>query len=303
MLATSPYRLKKKGKDEEREGMLIRVEGEEAWGYADCHPWHEHGEPSLDMLRQMLSIGREHHLLSQAITFARLDAEARGNKVSLFQGLTVPKSHLLIEIDKVESSLDEIVALGVTLIKLKLIGHESVQLKALAASLQQRGIRLRLDFNSHLTPHEADLFLEKIKGVLSLVDLIEDVCPYDKTAWEMLSKKYGVTLAVDFEAPDEPHHFPIIYKPCSRPPKNTLIAKRVIVTSSLGHPVGQLMAAYAAATMPNAEKEHAGLLSHLVYEENTFSRRLKIEGGRLVPPQGTGFGYDDLLEALPWQTL
>jgi hypothetical protein len=60
-----------------------------------------------------------------------------------------------------------------------------------------------------------------------------------------------------------------------------------------------LNAALIAAIFPG---EIHGILSHHVFEPNTFSERLQQQGAVLVPPQGTGIGYDDLLETLDWKS-
>jgi O-succinylbenzoate synthase len=77
--------------------------------------------------------------------------------------------------------------------------------------------------------------------------------------------------------------------------------RELVVTSYMDHPVGQLFAAYVAATTKTSDR--CGLLTHLVYEPNAFSERLRIDGMRLVPPGGNGIGFDDLLENLAWRKL
>jgi len=77
---------------------------------------------------------------------------------------------------------------------------------------------------------------------------------------------------------------------------------RVVVTSYLDHPIGQLGAAYAASVSKCLEP--CGLLSHTAYKKNPFSERFQIVNERLVPDQsGTGIGYDDLLENMNWKRL
>jgi len=34
-----------------------------------------------------------------------------------------------------------------------------------------------------------------------------------------------------------------------------------------------------------------------------FIERIEADGARLLPPRGTGIGFDDLLERLPWKSL
>jgi O-succinylbenzoate synthase len=81
---------------------------------------------------------------------------------------------------------------------------------------------------------------------------------------------------------------------------------RLVVTSYLDHPVGQLGAAFEAARLlgePGAALEVCGLVSHLSYRQNEFSAHLKVNDARLIPPLGAGIGFDDLLAAQDWWEL
>ena len=70
----------------------------------------------------------------------------------------------------------------------------------------------------------------------------------------------------------------------------------IIITSYMDHPIGQLHAAYVAAThTPNVT---CGLVTHVLFEPDAFIERMRIDDARLVPPD-----FTDLLEALPWKRL
>jgi O-succinylbenzoate synthase len=69
----------------------------------------------------------------------------------------------------------------------------------------------------------------------------------------------------------------------------------------MDHPVGQFGAAYVAASHESAAR--CGLMTHVLYEPDAFIDRIERDGARLLPPRGTGIGFDDLLEGLPWKTL
>jgi O-succinylbenzoate synthase len=69
----------------------------------------------------------------------------------------------------------------------------------------------------------------------------------------------------------------------------------------MDHPVGQFFAAYVAATHDVSAR--CGLMTHVLYESDPFIERMERDGARLLPPRGTGIGFDDLLEALPWKPL
>jgi len=46
-----------------------------------------------------------------------------------------------------------------------------------------------------------------------------------------------------------------------------------------------------------------GLMTHVLYEPDAFFERVERDGARLLPPRGTGLGFDDLLERLPWTSI
>ena len=58
---------------------------------------------------------------------------------------------------------------------------------------------------------------------------------------------------------------------------------------------------YVAATHDVSAR--CGLFTHVLYEPNEFIECIEADGARLLPPKGTGIGFDDLLERLPWQRL
>ena len=81
-----------------------------------------------------------------------------------------------------------------------------------------------------------------------------------------------------------------------------------VFTSNMDHPLGQCWAAYNAAKFytgkPESEIPLCGLVTHHVYRPNPFSERMGMDITPEFPvPGGTGLGFDDLLEALPWKTL
>ncbi|MGZ8789795.1 MAG: hypothetical protein ACXW4P_16385 [Thermoanaerobaculia bacterium] len=73
------------------------------------------------------------------------------------------------------------------------------------------------------------------------------------------------------------------------------------MTSYMDHAVGQFFAAYVAAT--HDVNPRCGLMTHVLYEPDAFFERIERDGARLLPPRGTGIGFDDLLERLPWKSI
>ena len=256
--------------DGPRRGALLRV-GD---GFADVHPWPELGDAPLDEQLAMLARGETTPLTRASLQFAALDAAARHDNRSLFEGLTIPRSHWP-GADPPD---------GFDTVKLKSIDHIPDH------------VRLRIDFNAMLTPDE----FVRIAAMLprERIDFIEDPCPYDAATWRDLRERAGLRLALDRGIGTEDVDV-IVVKPAVQQIPDT--DAEVIVTSYMDHPLGQLCAAYAAANAGITAT--CGLVTHVLYEPDDFIERIQIDGARLVPPSGNGLGFDDLLERLPWRSL
>ena len=85
-----------------REGFLIKfIFPDGSCGYSDCHPWVEFGDASLPEQFQILKSFLDGSntlspILWRSYRFALLDAEARANKTSLFDGYKSPQSHFIV---------------------------------------------------------------------------------------------------------------------------------------------------------------------------------------------------------------
>lgn len=251
-----------------RRGALLRVDG----GYADVHPWPELGDAPLDEQLGLLAQGATTPLTAASLHLASLDRDARRRGVSLFEGLTIPRSHWpgndppdAFDTVKVKDTRD-----------------------------LPPDVRIRIDFNARLTPEE---FLSIAASLpAERIDFIEDPCPYDAEVWRTLRVRTGLRLALDrFEGEADV----LVHKPALQTawPRHD----DVVVTSYMDHPVGQFGAAYVAATHPvNAR---CGLFTHVLYEPDAFLERVESDGARLLPPRGSGIGFDDLLERLAWTSI
>jgi O-succinylbenzoate synthase len=293
---TPKRRLSAIAADGVRHGALIRIDG----GVADVHPWPELGDLPLDEQLALLARGEMTPLTQASLEFASIDASARRDGRSLFDGLTIPPSHW--------PGSDPPPA------------FDTVKLKSIDVIPDR--VRLRIDFNATLTPSQfvtvaATLPRERI-------DFIEDPCPYDAVVWRELREQTGLRLALD-RAPSSSQHRqeclchtvgdPMWHRHsclCSVNSYDVLILKpaleeipctdaEIVVTSYMDHPIGQLCAAYVAATANITST--CGLITHVLFENDPFIERMRIDGTRLVAPGGTGWGFDDLLETLPWQKL
>ncbi|MGI4791010.1 MAG: hypothetical protein ACRYFS_19460 [Janthinobacterium lividum] len=304
-----------------RQGALLRIqkEGGEI-GYADLHPWAELGD--LPLAEQLTGLARgETTALSEAsLAFAALDAQARANRVSLWSGLTVPESHFLLpSIDEsgyklLEAALTE----GFTHFKIKLgkdLDLEKPRLLKLCKFIGDLSVtsgdspKLRLDYNETLTAAQFAEYFAGLEELQPCIDFIEDPFPFQAAEWSEISARFGVSFALDRAGMIEAAlgfegiriHKPALAGPSGVPERHT---GRLVVTSYLDHPLGQLCAAWVAAHLtPEARNERHGLVSHRVYARNQFSEQLGWNGPRLSVPEGTGFGFDEELAALDWKLL
>lgn len=260
-----------------RRGALLRVGN----GFADIHPWPELGDAPIDEQLSLLARGRQTALTAASIRFARIDAGARREGRSLFEGVNIPESHWPAAAGEAPQCFDTI--------KVKMPG----------GVLPPRG-RLRLDFNAILNEVEFERTARTLPR--ERVDFVEDPCPYDPEVWARLRERTGLRLALDRKVGRAGVDV-LIVKPAvqSIKPSELPAGMEIVVTSYMDHPVGQLHAAVVASSL--ATNTRCGLVTHVLYETNAFSERLGLDGARLVGPPGIGIGFDDLLEGLPWTKL
>lgn len=265
-----------------RSGALLRLRTEEgAEGFADLHPWPELGDVELEQQLQMLARGETTAQSRASLELAKVDAAARMRGVSLFEGLVIPESHW--------PGSDPAV------------GFDTVKIKGVMPVPDD--VRIRIDFNATLTAEE---FLEIARTLpRERIDFIEDPCPYDPETWRRLQEATGLRLALDrgpFAGGSRLHagYDVLVHKPAlSSDWPDT--RDEIVVTSYMDHPIGQFGAAYVAASHETSAR--CGLMTHVLYEPDAFIERVERHNARLVPAQGTGIGFDGLLEKLPWTTL
>jgi DNA-binding Lrp family transcriptional regulator len=182
--------------------------------------------------------------------------------------------------------------------------------QAAAASCPQ--LRLRLDFNSTLAPHEFRAFAAAIGPELrATIDFIEDPCPFDPQLWHGLQHATGLQLAVD-RGSDLPGaaNFLGVVKPAVEDAASQIAAaarsgRRLVITSNMDHPLGQLWAALHAARAACAGVLHGpcGLLTHGLFEPLPDIPSPRATNGVLEIPPGPGLGYDREWSALKWEPL
>lgn len=311
----SHYRLRARGflnsvsARREFDGVLIRA-GE---GFGCIHPWPELGDPTLEKCLDDLRGARRWPIVRRALRCAEYDEAAREHSESLFEDMEVPISHATLtslESNEVAAAVD----MGFTTAKAKcgrnLVG-EVAALKALHR--EHPTLRWRLDFNETGDAESIGKFLyacgDSLRG---MIDFIEDPLPFSETAWPELHRKTRVPLAVDREA--GPHRMGaqvVIIKPAIDEPfllaeVAVMRGQRIVLTSYMDHPLGQTFAAWEAARLGlliPGTTGICGLQTHHLFQPNPFIELLGPWKPEFKIPGGTGLGFDDLLDELPWAKL
>ncbi len=324
----SSYQLVPKGpinsraKTKYRKGALLRVRFDDLKvGYSDLCPFAEMGDRPLERELKHLLDMKPSSLGERSLYFARLDAEARAEKRSVFAQTTArPKSHFLIHdilrFDLVRVS--ELEAVGYTEFKVKMgwdIQAETERLDQLCARANER-TRVRLDFNGSFSRERFVQWFERHQSWLrSRVEFFEDPFMYDPREWSDVSNRWNIPLALDF-APGSTKLTAegaaiLVIKPAVedevaiiQSPHN--MQKKFVFTHYLDFPLGQMAAYYSAAQAApklGARLLTCGLQHHETYEPLSFQDAIKKDGPFIVPPDGVGFGFDQLLENQQWIEL
>lgn len=291
------------------EGVLLRIDD----GFACLHPWPELGDPTLQRCLDDLRGPRRWPIVRRAIRCAQEDANARFIGDEILEEIDVPDSHATLPWHD-ERIVESAVSKGFAQMKMK-VGRDLAQESAFLIEMGEKfaQTRWRLDFNEVTTADEARRFLLGLPEALrARLDFVEDPCPYAEDVWKALSRETRTILAVDREAaPLSTAAGVVIVKPAVDEP--WLLAEaaagsgqQVVVTSYMEHPLGQCFAAWEAAKL-NVQFPGlvgiCGLQTHHIFTPCDFSERLGRWSPHFKSPGGTGLGFDDLLERLPWKRL
>jgi O-succinylbenzoate synthase len=294
-----------------REGALLKVIFEPGlMGYADCHVWPELGDLPLKEQLKLLAQGQFTPITRCALEFAKVDAEARLEGKRVLANRPLPSSHFLISsfLDWTPEQVEHIMKQGYTHVKLKMGRYIELEIDCLHSLFLNSSLKLRLDFNETLTFSAFRHFLHRIQRLQDHIEFIEDPFPFQADEWASIQEE-GWVLACDRQ----------VLKACNlKESARVLVIKPAlqsfcdwkkwvdqtcIVTSYLGHPLGQLAAAYASSQIdPSCSSVH-GLLSHHVYQPTSFSWQLNWQSPKFMIPSGYGFGFDDDLENQEWVEL
>ena len=311
----SRYRMRSRGflnaasGRREFDGVLIKV----GQGYGCIHPWPELGDPPLEKCLKDLSGARRWPMVRRAIRCAEYDAAARSREESLFEEMEVPQSHATLSSADVAVA-EQAVELGFSHLKMK-CGRDAAKERACieAVAAAHPTVRWRLDFNEKMEPPGVINWLDGLsEGARRTLDFLEDPCPFSESAWGKLFREIRIPLAIDREAaPVHKAAQVCVIKPAIDEP--WLLAEaalghrqRLVVTSYMDHPLGQAFAAWEAARLGlqfPGQPGVCGLRTDVLFNPDAFTELMGGWSPAFKAPPGTGLGFDDLLDALPWTRL
>lgn len=286
------------------EGALVRMgdNGGDVEGFGCVHPWPELGDLSLDECLADLAGDAESGLVRRTLSCVAADGAARAAGRSLFEGLEVPRSHATLPFFD-EAAVAEAVGRGFTHVKVKVgreVRGELAEVRRCMARWPE--LRWRLDFNEMGEAGElAEIFGGWSDEERGAVDFLEDPVRYEGGDWQWLRGECGLAglaFANDRHVGEE------------RGDSDVLVVKpavqgmpggdgRLVVTSYLDHPLGQVFAAWEAARA--GVTEVCGLQTHGVFGRCEFGEVLGEVGPEFGVPGGAGLGFGDLLEGLAWE--
>lgn len=278
------------------EGFLVRTDG----GFGCVQPWAEFGHEAIDEQWAALREGKSTTLIESAFACARCDGQARREGRSWWREGAVPKSHATIT--DLESQAATAWSAGFSTWKIKASIETGSEI--LACLREYPALRVRLDWNE--VP-SADALLQWLSSIpreaLDRIDFMEDPFAYDLEAWRHFSQHTRIRLAQDRSFPQQ---FDAdvalgVWKPAWTSGIAGIRADSIIVTSAMDHPVGQCWAALQASEISCSML--CGLRTDHLFARDAFTERMGVWSPDWPMLSGTGMGFDDLLENLPWTRL
>jgi O-succinylbenzoate synthase len=299
---THRYELKpREAKMTPRQGALLKVE----WavgqvGYSDLHPWPEFGEPGLDAQIDSVVKFKFTPLVENSMEFNYWDREYRLLKRNAFLGLILPRSHRLVfdlEALKAEQ-MQEWSRMGFTHIKVKMGRNLKTETEALVQFAYSTSMLWRLDFNGRIPEEEFLIWWQGLDpSVKARLDFIEDPLAIGDLKiegpwandWKKQSRAQIRIVKPARETDEDTAHFP-----------------RIVFTHSLDHALGQACSLWSAARyyMRHPKRtEVCGLAATDFFEADSFAEAWNCAGPRMLPTEGTGFGFDEILAGLTWERI
>lgn len=301
-----------------RKGALLKVQWMNGLiGYADIFPWTEYGDLPIEEQIKALSEGKITPLVEQSIWLAKKDANLRKAGKNAFAGALKIKNHLLItDFTKfTDENMKEARTNGYTTLKVKVGRAVDDEAKFCSKIIKQNPVTLRLDFNGATDFSEFERFFSHLSPAeKAKIEFVEDPMPWDEEAWRDCAR--FAPLAIDMEISKvewekyktKPPFGIVVLKPARIDIEKTLkhvsrLALKMVVTSSMDHPIGVAHALYQATELkkfyPNTLLD-CGCLTHRVYKPNEFSTRIQTTGPYLKEIPGTGIGFNEVLENIKW---
>lgn len=293
-------------------GALILQNG----GIGCIHPWPEFGDVPLDQQLSLLQSGHPTPLAQRALHCTSIDSAARHSGVSLFENLPIPASHYSWSFGHPTTpQIDRLIREQWPALKAKGYPNWGETLRFLEACQRSAGdfdLRFRVDFNGCLDPSAFHKFIEFMPlRLYRAIDFVEDPCPYDPVTWNAAREKWAIPLALDKGWQTATTGFDsVVIKPARRDWRAVTAlhpTHDLVFTSAMDHPIGQMFAAYEAAT---ARQELGpkvglgGLCTQHLFTPDSFLERVLSPGGLLQPDLvGGGLGFGDLIDSLPWRRL
>ncbi len=314
----SAYQLKPVNGGTERQGALVRITfPDNTRGYADLHPWTEWGDEVLSKQLERLKLNQPSHLTRQTIWMAQKDAQARKEKRNLVNG-ELKNNFLINDIDEFDTTkLDGLSKRGFTTIKIKVGRDTGNELNLISKIASTQRFQMRLDFNFKTNFKDFISFVEKLgKQERELLQYTEDPFPYQEEEWKEARKL--TNLAADFAAeafdwvPEKvPQCDVVILKPARREVEKAVACLRAwkkpfSVTSSMDHVVGVVHAQCVAQDLSKilpGQMLDPGCFTFLQYKAEPYSSALNTKGPYILASEGSGIGFDLLLDKEPWKPL
>lgn len=315
-----------------RSGTLLQISwGNHLTGYADLFPWPELGDLSLDQLKQEIKKKNwQQFLIKNSISIAILDAQARAEKKSLFDDQYPVKNYYLCpDLQKINhAELELIKQRGFKDLKIKMQINASDDILKLNQLFSDQDFSIRLDLNNFASLEKLAYLNKNISPrVKEKIVYVEDPFRFDLNLWKDANKLFslGFDLQGDLnpfdytaEDKDEKAFEYIIYKPARKKTnqENKSFSEalekdrvKIVVTSSLDHPLGQAYALYEAQRIGKIKKDKtnmtlpAGALSLWTYNVTGFESEFVYKGNQFYKTKGFGLGFDEQLQKQNWKNL
>lgn len=304
-----------------KKGYLLKIDFKNlGHGYCDLFTWPELGDlQSAEQLKNLKTRKLNDQLL-KCLYFSYLDAQFRAKNENIFKKTIFPKNHLTIVdfTDLNEELIHEIKQQRFTKVKIKLglnVLEMQQKLSNVFELLFANKINIRIDFNNSLNNELFLKFLEKIYQYINIVDFIEDPYPYFYKDYSAIKKRFPtINVALDrfseiqISSINELKADFLIVKPVIQNFNYEKFNSKLVFTSYMDHPLGQLCAIYEAANFfaqhNKFVESECGFLTHTLYEKNKYSETFSLQETRLIPTiEGTGFGFDEYLSNENWKEL